>query len=247
MMGLSLVLIGTTASAREGVILLHGLCRTSASMNKMEASLTESGYFVLNVGYPSRTASIRELSNDAIGAALRNEEIKACSKVHFVTHSLGGILVRSYFREHKQGRLGRVVMLAPPNQGSEVIDKIGSWKIVQKVNGPAGGELTTDPNSTPNRLGPINFECGVITGDRSINWINSLMIPGKDDGKVSVARTHFAGVKEHRVFHVTHPFIMKNKRVIQETAHFLKVGHFGPENGSPSRRPSCPISISSRR
>ncbi|MGJ8672165.1 esterase/lipase family protein [Rubritalea sp.] len=223
---LSLVLHATNVCAKEGVILLHGLCRTSASMSKMERALTESGYSVLNVGYFSRTAPINELANNAIGSAIASDEMKGCARIHFVTHSLGGILVRSYFSEHKEPRLGRVVMLAPPNQGSEVIDKIGSWKIVKKLNGPAGSELTTEADSTPNRLGKITFECGVITGDRSINWINSLIIPGKDDGKVSVTRTMFLGVKEHRVFHVTHPYIMKNNKVIYETVHFLKLGHF---------------------
>ena len=223
------VFFGASLSAREGVILLHGLARTSASMEKMKGALSEAGYSVLNVGYPSRTASVKELANGAIGPALRSAEMKDCTRIHFVTHSLGGILVRSYFSDHKDRRLGRVVMLAPPNQGSEVIDKIGCWRIVQKVNGPAGDELTTAANSTPNRLGRIPFECGVIAGDRSINWINSLLIPGQDDGKVSVIRSLCQGVKDDRVFHVTHTYIMKNRKVIQETIYFLRTGHFNPE------------------
>lgn len=134
--------------------------------------------------------------------------------------------MRSYFSDRKDSKLGRTVMLAPPNQGSEVVDRLRSWKVFKWINGPAGQELSTDLNSVPNKLGKINFECGVITGDRSINWINSLMIPGKDDGKVSVDRSKLAGAKEHRVLHVTHPYIMKNRKVISETITFLANGNF---------------------
>ncbi|MGJ8655691.1 MAG: esterase/lipase family protein [Akkermansiaceae bacterium] len=218
--------VGKSVVGKEGVILLHGLCRSSSSMEKMARELRRSGFVVENVAYASRSAKIRELAEVAIGSALQSESIRSCSKVHFVTHSLGGILVRSYLDEKEIKRLGRVVMLSPPNQGSEVVDKLGSWKVFRAINGPAGGELGTGVNSVPNQLGRINFECGVITGDRSINWINSLMIPGKDDGKVSVVRSNTLGVKEHRVMHVTHPYIMKNKKVILEVVHFLVNGEF---------------------
>lgn len=213
--------------AQEGVVLLHGMCRSADSMRKMEAALQQVGFCVLNVDYPSRTASVEELSDAAIGQALANPVLKDCVKVNFVTHSLGGILVRSYFKRHPLTRLGRVVMLGPPNQGSEVVDELGAWWLFRKLNGPAGGELGTGHDSTPNKLGPVNFELGVIAGDRSINWINSGMIKGHDDGKVSVERTKVAGMKEHVVVHATHPFLMKNKAAIDYTIRFLKTGTFG--------------------
>jgi pimeloyl-ACP methyl ester carboxylesterase len=148
------------------------------------------------------------------------------TKIHFVTHSLGGILVRSYLSRHTIPNLGRVVMLGPPNQGSEVVDKLGSWRVFKKLNGPAGNELGTDKNSTPNKIGPTNFCVGVIAGDRSINWINSLLIPGRDDGKVSVERTKLAGMSDHIVLHATHPFLMRNRAAIRQTLHFLRTGRF---------------------
>lgn len=196
-------------------------------MKRMEKSLVEAGYVVANVAYPSRTASIEQLAEKAIGEALGRANIASCEKVHFVSHSLGGILIRCYFARHPEPRLGRVVMLAPPNQGSEVTDRIGSWWLYRMLNGPAGAELGTASHSVPNRLGPVGFELGVIAGDRSINWINSIvMIPGPDDGKVSVARTKVEGMKEHLLLHVSHPFIMKNRRVIRNTVSFLKTGAF---------------------
>lgn len=232
---LAVLFLSTAAYAADGVIVLHGLCRSSSSMVKMESALTEAGFIVENVDYPSRTASIEQLSDDAIGKALESPKLKACAKIHFVTHSLGGIMVRSYFKRHHFARLGRVVMLGPPNQGSEVVDELGSWPAFRTLNGPAGGELGTGPDSTPNALGPVDFELGVIAGDRSMNWINSMMIAGKDDGKVSVERTKVAGMKEQLLVHATHPFLMKNRVVIENTVRFLKTGSFS-QASSPAKR-----------
>jgi hypothetical protein len=213
-------------SAPEQVILLHGLCRTSRSMAKMAHALTEAGYQVQNVSYPSRTASVQQLADDAIGKAVGNCQRDGAAEIGFVTDSLGGIMVRSYLARHSIPSLGRVVMLAPPNQGSEVVDKLGGWWLFKWINGPAGNELGTDTKSTPNKLGPVNYPVGVIAGDRSINWINSLLIPGRDDGKVSVERTKLAGMSDHIVIHTAHPFIMRNREVIRQTIQFLRTGGF---------------------
>src|SRR5476649_2643358 len=135
-----LILMATVAisspafGAQEQVILLHGLCRTSRSMVKMEHALTEAGYKVRNVNYPSRTASISQLADDAIGKVVGDCQRDGATKIDFVTHSLGGILVRSYLARHTIPNLGRVVMLGPPNQGSEVVDKLGSWWLFKKFN-----------------------------------------------------------------------------------------------------------------
>jgi hypothetical protein len=227
-----LILMATVAisspafGAQEEVILLHGLCRTSRSMVTMERALTDAGYKVRNADYPSLSAPIEKLAEDAIGKAVSDCQRDGATKIDFVTHSLGGILVRSYLACHTIPSLGRVVMLAPPNQGSEIVDKLGWLFLFKWLNGPAGNELGTDKNSTPNRLGPANFHVGIIAGDRSINWINSLLIPGRDDGKVSVERTKLAGMTDYVVIHATHPFIMKNCEVIRQTIQFLRTGNF---------------------
>src|SRR5271170_3697590 len=216
---------------QEEVILLHGLCRTSRSMVKMERALTEAGYKVRNVDYPSRTASIQKLADDAIGKAVNDCQRDGTTKIDFVTHSLGGILIRSYLARHTIPLLGRVVMLAPPNQGSEVVDKLGRLFLFKWINGPAGNELGTDKNSVPNKPGPANFPVGIIAGDRSINWINSLfLIPGRDDGKVSIERTKLADMSDHIVIHATHSFIMHNREAIQQTIQFLRAGKFERAN-----------------
>ena len=211
-------------SAKDHVVLLHGLCRSTSSMNKMEKALSAEGYVVHNLGYESRQHSIQKLATDT--RKVIANKTKDAAKVHFVTHSLGGILVRQMQATNPLENIGRVVMLSPPNQGSEIVDKIGHWWLFEKVNGPAGRQLGTDKKSIPNQLGPIDFECGVITGDRSINWINSLMIHGSDDGKVSITRSRLEGISTHKVIHVTHPMIMKRRIVIDDVIEFLKNGHF---------------------
>ena len=215
------------ANAGECVILLHGLARTSKSMGELARRLEEKHYIVENVDYNSREGHIDSLAQSVIPSALKRLEEKRCDKVNFVTHSMGGILVRSYLATNQIPNLGRVVMLGPPNAGSEVVDQLKDWSFFQALNGPAGSELGTDSLSTPNRLGPVRFELGVIAGDRSINGINSLlMIPGNDDGKVSVANTKVPGMKDHIVIHATHPMMMTNKQVIEQILRFLKTGAF---------------------
>jgi pimeloyl-ACP methyl ester carboxylesterase len=227
-----LPLVAPAAEKPEYVILLHGLCRTSRSMQPMAAALAAAGYRVVNLDYPSRTAGIALLSDAAIGRAVDECAQAGATQIHFVTHSLGGILVRSYLTRHALTNLGRVVMLGPPNQGSEVVDKLGSWWLFKKINGPAGNELGTGTNAVPHRLGPATFCVGIIAGDRSINWINSLLIPGPDDGKVSVARTKLAGMTDHLVIHATHPYLMRNRTAIQQTLHFLRTGRFERGNSN---------------
>lgn len=216
----------SAAKEAEGVILLHGLARSSASMEPMEDALTDAGYEAVNVDYPSRTATIERLSDEAIGRALAQCRAQGLTKIHFVTHSMGGILVRSYLARHEVPELGRVVMLAPPNGGSEIVDRIGDWAVFGWLNGPAGRELGTDKDSLPNRLGAATFPLGIVAGSQSINWINSAMIAGPDDGKVSVAKTKLAGMTDHIAISATHPFIMRNAEAIRQTLAFLRQGKF---------------------
>lgn len=216
--------IASESLASDCVILLHGLARSDSSMNKMANTLTESGYYVVNVDYPSRQKEIAALSAEVIPSALGR-----CPKeysVHFVTHSLGGIIVRQYLSQQSIARLKHVVMLGPPNQGSEVVDTLRNVPGFKIINGPAGLQLGTDELSVPNSLGPATFSVGIIAGTKSINLILSTMLPNPDDGKVSVQRTKLDGMKDHITMPVTHPFMMKNEDVISQVVNFLEFGEF---------------------
>lgn len=195
-------------------------------MRALQRALQQEGYTVHNLGYDSRHHPIPILA-DRAAREVRSRTADA-STVHFVTHSMGGILVRQMEAAQPLAKLGRVVMLAPPNHGSEVVDRIGHTWIFDRINGPAGQQLGTDPESFVNQLGPVNFDCGILTGDRSFNWINSCMIPGPDDGKVSVARARVQGMRAFKVVHSSHSFIMNKKSVIEDVLHFLETGAFLP-------------------
>lgn len=215
--------------APECVILLHGLARTEKSLFKLEHHLKNNGFCVVNTGYPSRKKTIQELSVDAIPQAIVQCRTFKMSKIHFVTHSMGGILVRYYLDHNEMQGLGRVVMLSPPNNGSEVVDKIKDTRIFRWINGPAGGQLGTDSESILKSLGTPDYEVGIITGDKTVNPFLSLMIPGKDDGKVSVESAKLQGMKDFLVVHKTHPFIMNDKKVLKQITAFLKNGVFDRE------------------
>ena len=208
------------------IILLHGLARTSRSMNKASKLLEAYGYKIINVDYPSRKHTIETLALNAIAPALKQCAATDINKIHFLTHSMGGILVRYYLSTRRIDKLGRVVMLAPPNQGSEVVDKLAGWLLFKAMNGPAGLQVGTDKNSMPNLLGPVNFPAGIIAGDKSVNPLLSQLFPETNDGRVSVARTQVEGMDDFIVMPYCHPFIMRRVAVIEQALHFIQRGYF---------------------
>jgi hypothetical protein len=199
-------------------------------MNKMANELRANGYRVINHDYPSTTATIEELTQQVFQTL--DPQIINAPNVHFVTHSMGGIILRQHLEHRKLPNLGRVVMLAPPSQGSEVTDKLGMLKPYQWINGPAGNQLGTGTNSHPLRLQAPMFELGIIAGDRSINPILSMLIPGPDDGKVSLARVKPAMYSDYIQLHVTHACMVWNEKVIAQTKAFLENGRFNHQEVS---------------
>lgn len=214
----------------ECVVLLHGLARSSRSFSAMETALNEAGYHVVNVNYPSRKQTIERLAENYVTKAIEECRLVQPKRIHFVTHSMGGILVRYYLANHSLDNLGHVVMLSPPNQGSEVVDKLAGFPGFYAFNGPAGQQLGTSAKSLPNKLGPVDYSVGVITGNRSINLMLSRFIPGDDDGKVSVERAKVAGMSDYLVVPHTHPMIMSSTDVIFQTINYLQNGKFFRKN-----------------
>ncbi len=214
----------------ECVILLHGLARTSLSMQRMERMLERNGFSVVNVDYPSRDYTIEELAPFAIGDGLDQcKQNAGISTIHFVTHSLGGILLRVYLADNTIANLGRVVMLAPPNQGSIAVDEMVRIPGFDWLNGPAGYQLGKGPESVPLRLGAAEFEFAVVAGDRTIDPIISAVLPNPDDGRVSVSDTKLDGMQDFAVVHVSHAMIMQDRQVFRLVRNFLNHGSFSPE------------------
>jgi len=220
------IALASPSSSADCVVLLHGLARTANSMQVLKKAFMDRGYKVVNVDYPSREYSVEELADLAMESGLTACHAEAKEKVHFVTHSMGGILVRYYLAHHAIPVLGRVVMLAPPNQGSELVDNLSKIPGFKVINGLAGAQLGKGPNGIPSELGAVDYPVGVIAGTRSVNPILSLYLPKPNDGKVSVESTKVAGMTDFVTVPASHTFIMTNKEAIRQAIAFIETGAF---------------------
>ena len=209
------------------VVLLHGLGRTTVSMKRLEWALEKAGHRVINESCPSIRLSIQDAARCWLGRILKERTPDRTARIHFVTHSWGGIVLRQYLAEQKIENLSRVVMLAPPNQGSELADKLKGNLLYQFITGPSGQQLGTDASSAPRRLGRADFALGIIAGDRTLNPAFSAWIPGPDDGKVSVRSTQLPGMRDWLVVHHSHTWMAWRKDVTVAVRQFLARGHFG--------------------
>ena len=228
---LSFLLLASPASAQDAadkpsdyVVLLHGIGRSASAMEKMAKDLRARGYTVLNVNYESRTYDIATLA-ERMHADIAAFNVDKTRKINFAGHSMGALVIRAYINNHRPENLGRVVAIGSPNKGSEVADFLNNFGLYDSFYGPAGQQLTTayDISQT---LGKPDYEVGVIAGDRTIDPLSTLIIPGTDDGKVSIVSTHIDGEKDHIVLHANHATMPMNAAVIIETAHFIRYGFF---------------------
>lgn len=218
----------SVASERPPVVLIHGLGRTSRSMSWMARRLEEAGFRAVLFDYPSQDESFEQLLA-RLDPVWR--DAARVGTVSAVTHSMGGVLLRLYAARHPEVTIGRVVMLAPPGEGSELADRLSGLKFGRRLLGLAGTQLGTSAESLYSQLGPVRFELGVIAGYRSLNPLSSAWIPGPDDGKVAVARTKVPGMKEWLVLPCSHTWIMFDQEVIRLTIRFLRQGTFDVVDG----------------
>ena len=220
-------LLISTDNPSECVVLLHGLARSANSMKQLQRGLHNAGFSVLNIDYPSTKHVIETLVEQFIQPQIDSLRRQLnCNNLHFATHSMGGILLRYYLKHYELPELARVVMISPPNKGSELVDKFSGLAVFNWLYGPAGGQLGTSSNSLPNRLGPANYDVAVITGNRSVNPYYSHLIPGDDDGNVAVDRARLDGMRAFKVLPKTHTFIASSQQAIELVTSYLKSGQF---------------------
>ncbi len=207
-------------------VLLHGLARTHRSMRPVGDYLRENGWQVVNQGYPSRSKPVEELSKMVgVGFARCVQQGVPAHKIDFVTHSMGGLLLRKWVQD-TQTEFGRAVMLGPPNNGSELVDRIGATIVFRAYNGPAGSQLGTGANAVWRSLPPVPFELGVIAGVGEERGFLGRHVAAPNDGKVSVASTRVAGMSDHLEVQAGHTFMMNNPEIHRQIGHFLLQGSF---------------------
>jgi triacylglycerol esterase/lipase EstA (alpha/beta hydrolase family) len=228
------MVVARTNQTQEGVVLLHGISRTFRSMNKMQRAIEAAGFASLNVDYASRYKRLEELAEDIHPTISRFTETFEGS-IHFVCHSMGGLLARVYLVTHPPKRLGRVVMLGTPNGGSEVADRLKNFVGYRKFFGPAGQQLVTIRDETTEAfLRSPNYPLGIIAGNRSIDPISSsFFLVGPNDGRVTIANTKIEGMTDHIVVDASHPWLIRHRPAIDQTIAFLRQGCFDHNRTTP--------------
>jgi pimeloyl-ACP methyl ester carboxylesterase len=220
---------GRPASAnatQDGVVLLHGISRTARSFRKMQTALEGCGFATLNQDYASRRKALEALAED-IHPAIQRFADGIDGSVHFVGHSMGGLLARVYLARYRPKRLGRIVMLGTPNSGSEIADRLKNFGAYRAFFGPAGQQLGTQRDTAIDALfPPVDYPVGIIAGDRSIYPITSAFLPKPHDGRVSVANTKLESMADHVVVRTSHPWLVRNGETIAQTIAFLRDGRF---------------------
>lgn len=209
------------------VVLVHGLTRSHYSMAKLAKYLESHDYTVVNKDYASTQKSVEEIAHVEIPPM-----VDACLKYHpdniyFVTHSIGGIVLRQYLQTHNVPQITRIVMLGPPNHGSPLADLFHDNVLFKVLTGPAGQELTTDNTALPNNLDRDSpYQIGVIAGNFSFFPFSKLFFHEDNDGKVAISSTQLTGMKDFIILPVSHTFIMRNPVVEEQVLYFFDYGRF---------------------
>lgn len=209
---------------QECVVLVHGYLRSSNHLSHLRNFLIQKGFYVVSIDYPSTTLNIQEI----VGSYFSSQILDHCQNqtIHFVTHSLGGVIVRYYLKTNQIKNLGRVLMLAPPNQGSEIADFLSQFNLLNSFLGPILVQIKTDNSSFVHSLGLPKFEFAIISGDYTLDPISSFIIPGIDDGRVSISNTNLENRKDFLLVKRSHNFIMDAPEVQEAIFTYIKFGRF---------------------
>jgi pimeloyl-ACP methyl ester carboxylesterase len=212
-------------SDQGGVLLLHGHGRLGASMILLARAARRAGYATLSPNYPYR----RPLEDivDWLAPRVAAFEAGFAGPLHIITHSLGGLVARALIAARAPQRLGRVVMLAPPNKGSELADLLFRFRLAPLILGGIGPHLRTSRTAADEAvLGSITYPLGIIAGDRPLFPLPLPLLSRPHDGKVSIAATRVAGLADHVTLPVTHTLMVYDRRVIAAALGCLEDGTF---------------------
>ena len=211
---------------KDCVVLIHGFLRMPTAMENMAKFLNGNRYRTINIDYPSHQYDIETIANKYLKPAILGYCPEDNRKIHFVTHSLGGLILRHYLIDNQPKNLGRIVMIDPPNKGSEIADLINENPLSEKILGPVLPELTTQIKELPSSIDILGIEIGIIAGTRSTNPITGELIPGKDDSTVSVESTKLDNMTDFIEIPTGHSFIVDKKEVQTATLNFINTGKF---------------------
>jgi pimeloyl-ACP methyl ester carboxylesterase len=223
------------ASDRDVVVLLHGLGRNNMAMWLLAQRLEDAGFHVERIGYGSLNASPREILEE-VSSQIDDCCSSHCKTVHYVGHSLGGLLIRAYLQERRPDNLGRVALMGTPNQGTPIVDRFRDhWWM--KLLGPTTNALGTDGESFPSSLEPPWYPVGVIAGVAKWGY-NEPWLPGADDGLVTVEATKLEGMSDFIVIRTGHAFMRYDPEVARQAIRFLNEGSFAREQQTDPTHPA---------
>ncbi len=206
------------------VVLLHGFNDTHKHMLLFEKRLHSQGYHVLNIDYPSHQLTIEDTASAV--ADVLSQRVDRSRRMHFVTHSMGGVVTRCLLERYPQTNLGRVVMMSPPHHGSEWADLAGKINIPDQLRSKPILEMRTSPDSFVHQLGEVDYELGIIGANRHFGTLTSPVFSGENDGVVSIESMKVSGMKDFIVLRKLHITMVFSPKVIRQTTYFLQHGQF---------------------
>ncbi len=213
----------------KAVVLVHGIVRSSKSFDAIAKRLRDEGYVVIGFDYPSTRVKITD-SAEFLHSVI--ESLNGIEEINFVVHSMGGIVTRTYLLRHRDKRIKRMVMSAVPNRGARMADRLRNNALYRIVFGPAGQQLGSDPNGFIAELPTPDFEFAVIAGGRNNLKGYNPLVPGDDDGTVSVSSTRLPGADDFLLVNCLHSFLMGHGEAIDATVRFLKSGRLREQGDS---------------
>jgi len=222
----ALIFASHTLEEKECVVLVHGLWRSGFAMRSIANDLEDNGYQTVSVDYPSTQEEIPELVQGYLLKSYEECSLTGAKKIHLVSHSMGGILIRQFLQSYTLPIGSRVVMLSPPNQGSELSEKFGESWWYQWVVGPAGVSLSTNQEGIISKLREIDEPVGIIAAYRDWSFWPNAWLPQPNDGTVSVESMKLAEMDDFILVNSGHALMRFSDEVQSQIRQFLAVGEF---------------------